>query len=242
MEARRLATGVKAGTLSFFREPLTVALLVVLPLVAIELYGAAMASFPTLPFMEAPPETAGRISGALFATAFLAGLLGLFQVISARDADNRLAICGFPRATLLVSRLATVLVVATVVAALATLALTYSVDVAEPFVAFGVLAAAGVVYSLVGVLVGTLVPKELEGSLVLVFLADMDDFLSSGLLDADVPVAKFFPLYHPHHALQSAVLDGSVSSGHVRGIFATVAVLLVIALGAYLWTTGGVGE
>ncbi|MFC4549151.1 MULTISPECIES: hypothetical protein [Halorussus] len=240
MEARKLSTGVRAGTRSFLREPLNVVLLVVLPLVAIEVYGQAMASFPQMPFMEATAATTGRISGALFATAFLAGLLGLFQVISAREADRRLLVCGFSRPTLLASRLVTILAVVAVVAGLAAVALTASVQTARPLVAFGVLAAAGVTYSLVGVLMGSLVPRELEGSLVLVFLADVDDFLSSGMLDADVALAKAFPLYHPHHLLRSAVLDGSVSADHALWTGVYVATLLVLALVAYLRATGGV--
>ena len=49
----------------------------------------------------------GRVNGAIYSVAFFAGVLGLFQVISARQADERLRICGYSRSELFASRLYT---------------------------------------------------------------------------------------------------------------------------------------
>jgi hypothetical protein len=233
----RVATGTAARLREFARQPTTLGLLVLLPPVAIEVYGLALESFPDLPALGTDPATAGRITGTLFAVAFLAGLIGLFQVIGARNGDERLALCGLPRSTLLLTRIVALLIVAGVGTIVAFGVFAWRVDVAAPVLAFGVLAAAGLLYGLIGVLVGTLLPRELEGSLVLVFMADLDNVLSSGLFDVGA-VAEFAPLYHPHELFTAAVLDGELAAGHLVPTAAYVAVLLVAAFVAYTDVAG----
>lgn len=237
----RLATGTGAHLRTFVREPTTLALLLVLPPVVVGVYGSAMGSFPALPGFGADPVTLGYTTGALFATAFLAGIVGLFQVISARAGDERLVVCGYPRATLLASRLVTMVLVVALGAIASFAALWYTTDVATPLAAFGALVLGGAIYGLFGVLVGAVLPRELEGSLVLVFLADVDTALSSGLIGDDLGVGSAFPLSHPHDLFRTAVLDGGVADGQLIPAAATLAVLLGVAYGAYV-VRGGAGR
>lgn len=244
----RLYTGTRLRLTELTRQPLTFAMLLLLPPVVIEMYGIAIESFPQLPSLGADPGTIGRMTGALFAVAFLAGLVGLFQVISARNGDERAAIAGFPRWTMLTTRLVTMIVIALAGAAVVFLMLTYRIDVADPTLAFGVLVLAGLVYGLLGVVIGTLVPRELEGSIILVFLADMDNALSSGLfpIDASVPIpfigdveaTNFVPLYHPHELFASAVLEGDLATNHLTPTLGWMVILLGIAFIAYGRVTG----
>ncbi|MFB6352529.1 MAG: ABC transporter permease [Halobacteriales archaeon] len=244
----RLATATRLRLRELTRQPFTLAMLLVLPPTVIEMYGLAMASFPQLPSLGTDPKTAGYLTGTLFAVAFLAGLVGLFQVIGARRGDERAAVAGFPRRTMLASRLVAMVAVVLAATAIAAAVLAYRVDVADAALAVGVLALAGLVYGLLGVAVGTLVPRELEGSIVLVFLADLDNALSSGLFPVtygvDLPVLgevtapELLPLYHPHALFTSAVLDGSIAAGHVGPSLAWVAGLVVVAFLAYGRSTG----
>lgn len=244
----RLVTGTRLRLTELTRQPLTLAMLLVLPPVVIEMYGVAVESFPQLPSLGADPATAGRMTGALFAVAFLAGLVGLFQVISARNGDERAAVAGFPRWTMLTTRLVTMIVVALAGAAVAFVTLAYRADVAAPSLAFGVLVLAALVYGFLGVVVGTLVPRELEGSIVLVFLADMDNALSSGLFPIDATVSlplvgdaeatSFVPLYHPHELFTAAVLEGELATEHLSPTVAWLVVMLGIAFVAYGRATG----
>jgi hypothetical protein len=234
------------------RQPLTAILLVALPPVVIELYGTSVESFPQLPSFGADPAVVGRLTGALFAVAFLAGLVGLFQIISARDGDERLAIAGVPRETMLASRLVAMLVVALAGAVVAFGVFSYRVEVAAPLLAFAALVLAAAIYGLLGVIIGTLVPRELEGSVVLVFLADFDNVLSSGLfsltatvpvpLVGDVGIAEIAPLYHPHELFGTAVLDGTLASEHLLPVAVWIGGLLVVAFLAYGRSTGGVSR
>lgn len=244
----RLATGTRLRLVELGRQPVTLAMLLVLPPVVVEVYGVAMESFPVAPSMAADPATVGRMTGTLFAVAFLAGLVGLFQIISAQDGDERLAVAGFPRPAMLAARLATMAVVAGLAAAVAYAVFGSRVAVEAPALAFAVLVLSGLLYGLLGVVVGSLVPRELEGSLVLVFLADVDNALSSGLFPVgwsvplpavgDVSVVELAPLYHAHELFTAAVLDGELAEGHVLPAVTWVGLLLVVAFGAYARSTG----
>lgn len=244
----RLASVTRLRVTELARQPLTLVMLLALPPVVIEMYGVAVKSFPQLSGLGADPATVGRMTGTLFAVAFLAGLIGLFQVISARRGDERAAIAGFPRWELLTTRLVTMLIIAIAGATVALATLSYNVNIEAPALAFGYLVLAALIYGLMGVIVGTLVPKELEGSIVLVFMADIDNALSSGLFPIDAPttlplvgtvgVTDFVPLYHPHKLFVGAVLDGDVASGHLLPALAWVLGLLVVAFVAYGHTAG----
>lgn len=244
----RLATGTRLRLIELARQPLTLSVLLVLPPVVIETYGAAVGAFPRLPGVGPDPATTGRMTGALFAVAFLAGLVGLFQVIGARGGDERAAVAGFPRRTMLLTRLATMVVVGLAGAAVALVALDYRVDVAAPGLAFGALVLAALVYGLLGVVVGTLLPRELEGSIVLVFLADLDNALSSGLFpieaSASVPLlgevgaTDLVPLYHPHELFAAAVRSGDLAGEHLPPIAGWLTATLLVAFVAYGRATG----
>jgi ABC-2 type transport system permease protein len=220
------------------RQPTTLAMLALLPPVVVEVYGQGMDSFPAVGLAGgADPATVGRLTGTLFAVAFLAGLVGLFQVIGARRGDERLAVAGLSRTTMLAGRLATMAAVAVGAATVSFAVLTAGVDVAAPALAFGALVLAGLLYGLVGVLVGSVLPRELEGSLVLVFVADLDNVLSSGIFDVGW-VAELAPLYHAHELFRTAVLDGEFAAEHLPPTLAYVAALLVLAFVAYGRSTG----
>jgi ABC-2 type transport system permease protein len=73
---------------------------------------------------------------------------------------------------------------------------------------------------------------------VLVFLADMDSFLSGDVLSVNTDLVELLPLHYPHAMFKSAVLDGSVASGDVLPALAYLAVVAVAAGAAYAAATG----
>lgn len=240
---RRVRAGIHASTLSFFREPLNIALLLVLPALSIQIYGVSLSQFPEIGMFATQGSlvTTGRVTGAVFATGALAGVLGLFQMISARNADHRLVTAGFAPIELVVSRFTTILAVSLAISAVstATLAGLLADSIGAPFVVFGGLALAGVIYGLLGMLVGTLLPRELEGSLLLVILADMDNVFASGLFNIDESVTQFAPLSHPHELVSHAVTEGALATAHVLPAVAFIAALGVVSVSAYAYTVNG---
>jgi len=236
--ARRLEVGLSSALREFLREPVNVALLVALPPLVIVSYGSIMSSFPELPGMSSSPETLGAVAGTLFVAAFLPGVIGLFQVISARRADERLSLVGFPRGTLFVARLATVAAASLLTGAIALAVLTTRTDVASLPAAFGTLALVGVLYGLVGMLIGAVLPRELEGSLVLVFVADIDEALASGIVETDAAFVQLLPLHYPHELFEAAVDGSAMATGDVLATGAYVGVLALVAVGVYTTLTG----
>ncbi|PSP80504.1 hypothetical protein BRC81_02100 [Halobacteriales archaeon QS_1_68_20] len=214
---------------SFYRNPMNVVLLVVIPPLVIQGYGIAMEAVPASLLDDRSPVQLGQVNGAMFATAFLTGLFGLFQVIGAYDADRRLVIAGFPKLDLLATRLATVIGVSAFIATVSFVVFSQFNPPESTLLTFGGLVLAGFTYGLIGVLIGSILPGELEGSLALVFVADSDTIFASGLVDWGSILPQFFPLYHSHHVLEAAAFDGTVESDHLLMAVLYVLVLLVAA-------------
>lgn len=245
----RVVTGVRAHTAAFFRNPLYLVLLLALPPVEVWLAGEALGSLPAVAFPAVPTSmaTTGRLFGAAYATAVFAGVVGLFQRLSADETDRRLVVAGSSPGRLFLTRTCTVLGITLVVAGVATAALVGAADVADPGLAFAVLALGGGLYAFVGLLVGSVVSTELEGSVLLVFLVDVDVVLATGVLPTDLLAGKLFPLYHPYQLLEAAVVDGGVPANGSHLLFSGAYVLLVagVAVALYLRTVsvpGGRGR
>lgn len=247
----RYVAGIRTSALSFFREPLNLALLAVLPAASIHIFGVAYGQFPEFGFLNLPAslDTTARITGATFATGTLAGVLGLFQLISARDADYRLSICGFPALDLLVSRFATLVVISLVIAGVSTVTLVALVaePVASPLFVFAGLTLIGVIYAVLGMLVGAVLPRALEGSLVLVILADMDNVIASGIFPIQDRITQLSPTSYAHEIVTHAVLDGELATGELLPAMTIITLLGGLAVLAYTHTvkpvaSGGVAQ
>jgi hypothetical protein len=240
---RRLRAGVSSHVRAFVRTPVNVVLLVALPIAMVEGYGAAMEAFPSLPFVDAEQLVEmGRLNGAMYTVAFFAGVLGLFQVISALQADERLRISGYSRAELFLSRLVTVVLGSLVITGVSLGVLWWTTPVEAPVAAFGALSLAAFIYGLIGMLIGAVLPRALEGSLVIVFLVDADDFFSSGMLDLDSRILNVFPLHFPHQLFRDAVFDGTVATGDALWGVAYLAIVLLVVSILYVRLTGHGGE
>lgn len=224
----QFVTGVRAHATAFARKPQNIVLLVVLPPIATVAYGEEIEAISALASSGVNLGALARLTGAMWATAFLVGIIGLFQVISARRGDERLVLCGFSQPTLLATRLVIVIGAAVLAAGVSVAAVWATVPVNAPLVAFGALILGGLMYGLIGMLVGALLPRELEGSLVLAFLVDIDVALVSGIfIPTTTPLLNFFPLYYPHALLEAAAFDGTIAATHVLG---TGVYLLVLAV------------
>lgn len=231
MVVNKLAVGISAQARSFIRDPLTLVLALLLPAVVIEGWGQAMSGLPAMPSVQSVPLDQGRILGATLGVAFIAGLLGLVLIISAREADRRLVRVGYSPMMLLLSRLVTIGGITALIAGVNLAVLAYFVPPEAPALAFVFLALAGLLYAFIGVLIGSLLPRVFEGSLVVVLFAVMDAFLSGDSpLAADVPDwVSLFPLYHPKQLLKDAITAGTYTTNDLTITLTYVAVLVLLA-------------
>jgi hypothetical protein len=175
----RVASATRLAFQEQRRRPLLLILLVGLPFFFITRAIAQTEELPRaigLPGGDSVVTTMRDIHGADMAAitiAFLAALVGMFTMQSARQADRRLVVAGFRPVEALAPRVfvvtaATALVVAV---SLAVTALSFSPELWAPFVAGNVLV--GLIYALAGALAGAAVGKV--GATYLVLFAVMLD-------------------------------------------------------------------
>lgn len=242
---RRTTASVVASVRSVTRDPFGLASLLLLPPVSVALYGASVGSIADLGLFDtvASLRTVGEVTGAVFAASALAGILGLFQSQATRPADRRLVVAGYRRGELVAARFATVGLTALVVALVTTAALELVAGgrVAAPVPAAGALFLAAASFGLVGVLVGSVLSRQLEGSLVLVALADLGAIVASGLFGIDGDLARLLPLTRLHDVVLRAVVGGAVAWSDVLpavGRLLAVALLAAVAVAGGLPATG----
>lgn len=240
MEARsrldRQRVAVAAGLRTFLRERTNLVLLVILPPLVLVAFDLALDPLAAAPGIDVP-DGAAELGGALFATAFLAGLLGVFQVVGAARSDRRLRACGYHPLEVFLARLGSILLACLLVAVLTFgtfLALT-DLSPERPLLALAALISAAVIYGLLGVVIGFIVGRELEASLLLVFLADVDAFAAIGVVPVEYAVFEYLPLAAPHALLDGAVVDGTVSTGDLGQLLMTVAAIAVLVVVLVTW-------
>ncbi len=195
--------------------------------------------------MATIPENEGRMIGALFSTAFLTGMMGVFQVINAREGDRRLNIAGADHFDLLAIRIFTILILGALVSVISYGVFLRTITPESHFLAFTPLISASMIYGFFGVLIGAVLPgaavsKELEGSLVMVFLVDIDIFMGSGLFETQEWIQEYFPLHHPHNMLREAVVHGTYTPQDTSMIaLYSLVLLLLVSTVFYFISRGG---
>lgn len=242
---QRTTTGVSANVRSVARDPFVIALLVLMPVVSIQLYAMSVSAVAESGIFTSDMslKTIGRVAGSVFGAASLAGIFGLFQSLSISTADHRLVVSGYRRLELMAAHSSTVVTAAFGIAIITTVSLDWVVgaSVASPAVTVIGLFMTGVIYGLLGVVVGSIIPSELEGSLVVIVLADIGAVLTSGLFTVSDSFSRFFPLSHPHEIVMQAVVEGSMAWGHVLPALGHLGIVALLAttMYAYRLPSGG---
>jgi hypothetical protein len=175
----RVAIATRLGLREQARRPLLLVLLVGLPFFFITRAIAQTAELPRAVGLPGGGEvitTMRDIHGANMAAitvAFVAGLVGVFVIQAARQADRRLVVAGFRTREALAPRLIVLgIATATVVAvSMAVTALSFTPKQWAPFIAGNILAA--MIYAMLGALVGAVVGK-LGATYLLLFGAMLD--------------------------------------------------------------------
>lgn len=175
------------------------------------------------------------VAGEQLARPFIAGGVGmafsvsgatLFSILSSREVDQRLVLSGYRPIELLLGRLLFLVPFGLVVAAGFSVLMSLVSDPARPgLLAFGVSAVAAAAVPF-GLAVGAGVPRELEGTLVLIGVVGVQ--LAS---DPDAVVAKVLPFYGPQRLIEvGSVGEGAVLWPVLLTVTYSAALLLVARL------------
>lgn len=170
------------------RAPLTLFLLVSVPALFVVAAADALSDFAQALGGSLAGDAAVAL-GAGWAAAFVSGTLGFFQAVSSRGADRRLALAGAGPSRVALSRIGASLLLATVAAAAALVALSLNVDLMHPWHAAAAVWAFALLYLGIGVLIGSVVRAPLEGSLLVVFVFLLDAFAGPGMSGSAPPWA-----------------------------------------------------
>lgn len=229
---------IALGLRQYLRNGLFMVLLVVLP-----------PAFITLSFLVTPeaslvvdvPE-GGRsaatgvgmvkLHGAVMVpmtTAFLSGILGLFVMLSSREADRRLVASGYPLALLLTVRLALIMVFCLLITVLAVGFTLIDFRPPQPGLFFLINLVAALHYAFIGAIAGTFL-SAMSGTYLVFFLPMIDlGLVQNPMFPRDTIAwwAKLLPGYTPIDVL----VDVSFSSAFDTGAELAVALGYLVALG-----------
>lgn len=190
----------------YARRPLNVVLLIVVPVVFVTLSAGALADFADILGGRA---TLGEVEAATagWAAAVLAGVAAFFHVSQSRDADRRLAAAGAGALWVVVSRLVSTLLLGGAASAGALAALGVRTDLATSTRVVAATVVSALIYTGLGVLIGSTVRSEMNGSLIIVFAWIFDVFFGPAM-GGTAEFLRLFPLHFP-----TLVITG-VASGH----------------------------
>jgi hypothetical protein len=157
------------------RTPLTLTLLVAIPVFFVLIFASVLDEFAEALGGELPTEAATSISAG-WAAAFLCGTLAFFEVASSRRADRRLALAGLGAGRVAVARILAAIVLGVLVSAIAYLTLFLRSGIEHPWHAAAAVLAFALIYTGIGALIGAFVSDPLNGSLLVVVVFAVDVF------------------------------------------------------------------
>jgi hypothetical protein len=192
---------------------------------------AVMILFVLLPaaFYYSVPagEDYGVLAGSI-GVSWAVAAAGMFGLLGWRRVEPRLALAGAPAHQGLLGRLVVLLILGlALVAIFAPQLLWRSSDLlVEPALLVGALVLMAVVSVPLGLAIGALVPRELEGTLVLIGIVGVGMSVPQ-----DAGIARALPLWGPLEVLAAAAgRDGTASRGVTHAVVTTVLLLVVAQL------------
>jgi hypothetical protein len=213
------------------RAPFTLVLLVAIPILFVVAAAGVLSDFAEALGGSLAGDAAVALSAG-WAAALLAGTLGFFQAVSSRGADRRLALAGAGPARVALARITASILLSLIAAAAAFTALLVRTGVAHPWHAAAAIAGFALVYLGIGVLVGSLLPAPLEGSLLVIFVFLLDAFAGPGMTGGSAP-----PWAVSRKAAEVVISAGSGTGSPATdwlGLGVAVAVALIAAFAAFV--------
>ena len=166
-----------AFTREHMRAPLTLMLLVLIPVFFVLIFASVLGDFAKALGGTLASQSATAISAG-WAAAFLSGTLAFFQVSSSRGADQRLSAAGLGPWRVATARITAALAIGISVTAVAFVTLWLRSGIGHPLHAFLAIASFSVIYIGLGALIGAFVTGALEGSLMILLVFSVDAFSS----------------------------------------------------------------
>jgi hypothetical protein len=212
------------------RAPLTLALLVAIPVFFVLIFASILGDFAKALGGTLAAQSATAISAG-WAAAFLSGTLAFFQVSSSRSADRRLAAAGLGPIRVAVSRIVAALAIGVTVSAVAFVTLWLRSGIGHPFHAAVAIFTFAAIYIGIGAVIGAFVKGALEGSLLVMLVFFVDAF--SGPQMTSGGALAFTPTRNAANLLIAAGGGHGSPGGDWVGAAAVALAALAVALAAF---------
>jgi hypothetical protein len=214
------------------RAPLTLALLVAIPVFFVLIFASVLGEFSKALGGTLQTRSATAISAG-WAAAMLSGTLAFFMVSSSRSADRRLALAGLGPVRVALARIAAALLLGVSVTAVAFATLWIRSGIDHPLHAWVAIFAFAAIYIGVGAIVGALVSDPLGGSLLVLAVFFLDAFSGPQMTSAVSGIGNYLPTYHAANLLIAAAGGHGSPAGDWRGVVAIALGSLAAALAAF---------
>lgn len=229
-----MLSSVAPTAVSFTREhlraPLTLVLLVAIPVFFVLIFATILGEFADALGGTLIRRSATAI-GAGWSAALLSGTLAFFQVSSSRAADRRLAGAGLGGGRVALARISSALVLGLAVSAIAFVTLWLRSGIVHPAHAALAITAFALTYIGLGALVGAIVRGPLEGSLLVLLVFALDVFSSPQMTSNGT--LSFTPTRYASNLLVAAGGGQSSVPADWRGSVLIAAAALLVALTAF---------
>lgn len=212
----------------YYRTPLNLVLLAIIPVLLILSFGDALSRLGDLFGVGLTPN-AGKALGALWAAAFLSGIMGFFMIVGAREADRRLVRAGYSTLQVVSLRLATILVLSIITTTVSYLVLITQLTPENYGLTFAAIYLAALIYGAIGILIGSLISGQLEGSFAMLFFFVMDTFIASPLFGRTSEIFDLLPTQFPSKILMAMTAGQPHDAVHWLYAFIYAAVVIVLA-------------
>jgi hypothetical protein len=218
---------LRAAGLQYARQPINIALFIILPPLFVLALGAAMSTFSDVLGGNLAERTATALA-ALWAAALLAGSASFFLIGTSRRADERLLIAGLRPGALESAHALGAIVLAVVAGSVGFGFVMATTEIASPMHVWAAIVLGALAYEGVGIALAFGIRGDLEGSFVIILLFMFDAFVAGPLGGASGFWPHLFPLHHPSQLVVDAAVNPDVDGA--RYVWSIAYTLLLLGL------------
>jgi hypothetical protein len=216
---------LKATGRQYARQPVNIALLLILPPLFVLGLSSAIATFSGV-LGGNLGERSGSAIGAVWAAALLSSSAAFFLLRASRQADDRLLIAGLGRPALYATHALAGAVLGVGSGTVGFLVVLLTQDIASPIDLWLAVVVGAVAYEAVGATLAFFVDGDLEGSFIILLVFMLDAFVAGPLGGATGFWPSLFPLHHPSQIAVDAALTEDVD--RLRYGWAVVYMLILL--------------
>jgi hypothetical protein len=202
---------IVANVRQYVREPVNIALLIILPPLFILAMSGALSTFSEVLGGNLGVRAGAGLAG-LWAAAILTGVASFFLSLASARVDGRLIMAGLRPGSVGAAHAAVTVVVAVLTTSISTGMLLATQEVASAGALFAAILIASLIYGSIGSILSVYVRGDLEGSFVIILIFMLDAFVGGPLAAGKGIFADLLPVHFPSEIAISAMVGSSADN------------------------------